>query len=467
MKPKNLDDKNQNKIKLKKLSDELLEYVEPTKEELKITKNYADNLISRLKKTLPKDVEVILAGSTARGTQVKGSFDIDRFLLFPKILNEREMENKAVNLSKKIIDEKIGETYIIKYAEHPYIKLTNKRYKITADLVPAFKINNANEMGSAVDRTQLHNKFILSHLKPNQKNDVRLLKYFLKKHNIYGAEAKIHSFSGYECELLIYFYGNFYNVVKGLSEIKPNTVIDIKNNRFIEDETKDEYLKKFNSNFIIIDPTDSNRNVAASVYPESLAKIIFITRNLLENPTKDNFLNSNKNFKFNIDKVVNKFGLKIQLISMEVPDISEDTLWPQIAKLSDRIKAELIQYNFNPILTAVDIKNNIAIILLVFENNKLSVNIIKGPSIFINQGSKEFYKKHTKSGFVFIKDTNLYAIEKSKFLTPSEVIKFMIKEHKFVIPNSKKNAKISLLEFEELSKDYKKRIESMLKNKLL
>ena len=54
----------------------------------------------------------------------------------------------------------------MKYAEHPYTKVVLGDRGINADIVPAYKIKDASERGTAVDRTQLHNEFVNSTLIP-------------------------------------------------------------------------------------------------------------------------------------------------------------------------------------------------------------------------------------------------------------------------------------------------------------
>ncbi len=454
----NLKISDEDKMQLKelsKLSKLFIKRVKPTKKEIQKVNKYSRELINRLKKVLPENASITLAGSTAHGTQVKGSSDIDIFILFPRSTDERAMEEEAVKLSKKIVKEEEGERYEIKYAEHPYLKLISETKKITADIVPAFKISNAKELITAVDRTPLHNKFITSHLNDKIKDDVRLFKYFLKMNKIYGAESRVHSFSGYECEILVYFYGSFPETVLGLSKIKLPVIIDIKEKKFIEDDSKTEYLKRFNSNFIIIDPTDPNRNVAASTSPDSLSKIIFISRKLILNPTKSNFLGLHKKSRFkSIKDVAKTYELSIYAISIEVSDgIHEDTIWPQVIKLKNWLYSEFSKREFNPILSLEGIDGNKAYLSFLFEKITKSINLVKGPEVFISGGAEKFYEKHKESGEVFIKGYNLYAIEKSNLHTPREVIEELNKKGKIKIKDMREGSKIKIFTEKDIPKN--------------
>ena len=90
-----------NKSSLETLFGRILKDIVPTKREIDDLNEYSNELMGRLKAAMPKDVEIILAGSVARGTQIRGKSDIDIFLLFPKYLEERKMEADAIKLAKK------------------------------------------------------------------------------------------------------------------------------------------------------------------------------------------------------------------------------------------------------------------------------------------------------------------------------------------------------------------------------
>jgi tRNA nucleotidyltransferase (CCA-adding enzyme) len=161
-----------NLSKLERLTKSILEEVKPTKEELAVTTAAINTIMTRLRVVTPKNVEILLAGSVARGTQVRGNFDVDIFLLFPRRMNEEAMEKKGLEIAKKVIKGK-DESYSIKYAEHPYTKLIFGNLGIEVEIIPAYKIKDISERCTAVDRTPLHNEFIASTLTEGQRDDVR------------------------------------------------------------------------------------------------------------------------------------------------------------------------------------------------------------------------------------------------------------------------------------------------------
>ncbi len=426
------------KKKLERLFLPVLGEIKPSAEEIDATREYSNELMGRLKRVLPADVEIILAGSVARGTQIRGSSDIDIFLLFPKGVPERTMESEALKIAKKIVSKKDGETYEINYAEHPYLKLKRKG-GFAADIVPAFKIRDANDMGTSVDHTQLHNEFIKAHLKKHQLDEVRLLKYFLKEHGIYGAEARISGFSGYLCELLIYHYGSFISLLERLADAKLPIILDIASNKAVEDKTAAAGLsKKFGSQLIVIDPTDKDRNVAANVSEESLARFMVASRTLIANPSKKALSGprySDTAARKWLKGLVLKYGVDVHTLAFKLPRISEDTLWPQLKHLAGSVRRELSAYGFEPLLVLQHIDGTDAIISVFTNRGVANAAVVLGPPITIADGSRRFYLKHKDGPNISIEQGRIFSIEQSRFGTPEQVLRHVITSRNFRFPS--------------------------------
>ena len=134
------------------------------------------------------------------------------------------------------------------------------------------------EWKSAADRSPFHTKYMSKSLTQKMRNEVRILKTFLKSNGIYGAEIAKQGFSGYVSEVLVLHFGSFENVIKSISEIKENQVIG-------------KTSKKFDTSLVIIDPIDSNRNLAAAISDENIGKFILVCRAFKQNPKPEFFKN--------------------------------------------------------------------------------------------------------------------------------------------------------------------------------
>jgi tRNA nucleotidyltransferase (CCA-adding enzyme) len=437
-----------NKASLETLFGRILKDIVPTKSEIDDLNEYSNELMGRLKAVMPKDVEIILAGSVARGTQIRGKSDIDIFLLFPKYLEERKMEEDAIKLAKKAVLKSRGESYEINYAEHPYLKLKNEKRGIYADIVPAFKIRDSSERGSSVDRTQLHNIFVLENLNDRQKDEVRILKYLLQRHNIYGAESSRHAFSGYLCELLMAHYKSMLALLEGISSSKLPLFIDVKANIELSGASvPKEEQRRFNSPLIVIDPTDQNRNVAASVSSESISRLMLLARNLLSNPSESAFYG----FKYSDDKKasqLSKFikasGLQLDALCFKLSSISEDTLWPQLEKLKNRIEHEADTNGLNITISFSRIESGMGTIAILHNMQKLGIRRIMGPDVTIRVAADEFIRKHGGQMKISVDGTRLVALEKPKYIDVNDMLSKIISDKKFLFTKDIKKSQCKL-----------------------
>lgn len=451
--------------KLNSLLHKVLMDVRPTPNEIAAVNAASNNIIGRLREVAPKEVEIVLLGSISRGTQIKGSSDIDIFLLFPKSMAERKMEEAGLRMAKKIVNK--NESYEIKYAEHPYLKLNLFGINATADIVPAFKISAVDEMGSAVDRTQLHNEFINRSLSQKQRNDVRILKSFLDHHGIYGAEAMITGFSGYLCELLVYHYGSFSGVIEAFANIRIPIVIDPINKKKVEDAHA--FAKRFGKDFVVIDPTDRNRNVAANVSGRSLGKAVFYSRMLIKNPTTETFYGkgySNMNAGAKLRVMQNKLCTNIDAIAFRLPNISEDILWQQLAKLRAGLAAELKRHGFGLITSFQCLTGKTAVIAFMSDKNILGHSVVRGPNAVMGEPADSFIKKHRNSLLMLFDEDRIISIEKPEFKSVHEFIKSYINGKNKNFPSYLTNSRATLYS-RDIPEEYAKALYETIQSETL
>ncbi len=395
-----------------KIFERVLADIKPSDSEAADITYKVNELINILARIVPKSVELRVAGSIARGTNLKGTGDVDIFMLFDKNMERDKVVKLGLEYGKKVLKHKKGK-YEIKYAEHPYIRLYLDYLGMKADIVPAFKIDDVEEMGTTVDRTPLHTEFINSHLTVRQRDEVRLLKYLLKAHGIYGAEVKTNGFSGYLCELLVYHYGSLQNLLSAAAKFKLPLVVEPRNKR---ESGSSEAVKKFNSQFIVVDPVDVDRNVAAGVSLESLSKFVLVARQFTEKPDIKLFYGPGfsdsqaKGFAESISKIA---GLDTFLIISKVPAKSEDVIYPQLRKVNNQIVNHLKQNGFSVYISAQLISGRKGLLFIVAPKQSLESRLLRGPSIFIQGASQAFIKKHANAIGFTINDSEIHALEKT------------------------------------------------------
>ena len=345
---------------MKQLLNEVLEEIKPNAKE---TENYSVIIKDLTNKVTETNVETIVVGSIAKGTNLRGA-DIDLFIKFE---SETNLKKEGLDLARKILPN--GKEL---YAQHPYLR--GEIDGIGIDVVPCYAITDSSKPVSAVDRTPYHTEWINQNIQ-GREDDVRLAKQFLKGCGAYGASAAIGGFSGYLVEILCIKYGSFTNLINEIATWKPPVVMD-----------KIEEAQE--ASIMIKDPVDSNRNVAAGVTVKGLGTAILASKGFIENPSKD--------FFFPKDKERKAKGF-VTTISMELPEGTEETILPWLQKQARKIYRAV--KDFEPIAWNANLgqKGFIVIETATIELPKIVPH--KGPAPW-DDGAIEFLKKYPDASLV-------------------------------------------------------------------
>ncbi|MGB9703684.1 MAG: CCA tRNA nucleotidyltransferase [Candidatus Micrarchaeales archaeon] len=395
----------------------------PTSKEVVEDLSLVEDLKHRLKKFLPKEVELSLVGSIAKNTQLRNERDADLFLLFPKSYNKEKIASLTLKAAKKALKRK--EKFFLRFANHPYATIVSKGLRI--DVVPAYRIKKATELGSAVDRSPFHAKFINENFDEYLRDNVRALKIFLKRNLLYGAESKIKGFSGYLCEVLILYYGSFSKLVEEASKWKGRVIIDYRN-KGKEKELEKEY-EIFEEDFVVVDPTDKKRNIAAQVSKENFIKFILLCRSFLKKPSK-NFFKYPKKRK----KVVATRSIVLVFDTPKGRGAIEDVYFPQLNKSSRIMEQRLLKEGFDVLAIDFFVRKKKTYIVIRMNRKEQNAKKIFGPSFEIEEGVEKFFSKHKNAEFG-VENGRVFAIEEARFKSEEDVIKDIIKnKEKFGIP---------------------------------
>ncbi len=407
----------------------VLSEVKPSKVEMNATTASINTVMHRLRNIVDKGVELKVVGSIARETNLKGDSDVDIFVLFQKKTDSGELVRKGLAYGKALANGK-RDRYEIKYAEHPYVRLYLDELDVRIDLVPALKIDSIEEMGTTVDRTPLHADFINANLSGKQRDDARVLKQLLKAHHIYGAEVKVGGFPGYLCEILVYHYGSLLKLLDNASQFTLPIILDPKTKGRLSDNA---IAKRFNSKFVVIDPVDPNRNVAAGVSLESLSRFILVSRAFVKDPSIKCFYGygfSALSAASISSKFIKESGFAFYLISTKVPDKTEDILWPQLRKVANMIIEMASRYDYGIHMAIPWISGSYGNILLIAPEHSPRTRLIRGPEVFMREASENFLKQHKDNIGMVLRDSSIYVIEKNKYKDIEAFLRDAIKDGK-------------------------------------
>ncbi|MHC1605008.1 MAG: CCA tRNA nucleotidyltransferase [Candidatus Methanofastidiosia archaeon] len=386
---------------------DIMDSIRPTQHE----QRQAQRIFDRAREFIERKYnrETILVGSVAKGTFLRGDKDLDIFVFFDKKTPRKKLEREGLLIGKETIGA-LGGKYKTAYAEHPYVSGVINSFKV--EIVPCYKVEDPANIISAVDRTPFHLKFINENLKNSQKDDVRLLKKFLKTQKIYGADSKANGFSGYLCELLIIYYGGFIELLEHACKWKEGTEL-----LFLKTE------KKFDDPLLVIDPVDPKRNVASAVSQTSFSIFVDACRNFILKPNKDFFSGPTRGY-------TPTEGGKMVLIKFE-DGIEEEIFFSQLRKAMEYITKKSLLSGFKLYRYGV-CNNGVVLDFEIFHLPK--IELYRGPKIDNYEHSMNFREKHA---MVFVKGMRLYTLKKRKYTDAIALVNDIIKEGKGIGKNLK------------------------------
>ncbi len=256
----------------------------PTSEEIRtqhqVTNILVDGLARRSKALSQRYSFIEPQGSTGKKqTQLRGAADIDLFVgLKPDDFSDilalglKERHQSLDELLNRFVEtwfipalKGSGATSIRKtYSQHPYLSLVLKGLDV--DIIGCFDIS-ADELArngpvTAVDRTVHHTRYVVAHMNDRLREDVRILKSFVRAAHAYGDIAALGKmgFTGYSLELAVIMRDGLDSALAAIRSLEESPLDPI--GRPLETlravpQFRDDYV-------FIIDPTDTRRNVASS-----------------------------------------------------------------------------------------------------------------------------------------------------------------------------------------------------------
>ncbi|MDR1690216.1 MAG: CCA tRNA nucleotidyltransferase [Candidatus Methanoplasma sp.] len=391
------------------LESDVLARIKPTAEEVRSINETAKDLKETVEKYVKDhdiDVEVRFVGSYAKGTYLSDP-DIDLFLLFPESVPPKELETVGLSVGEAIIK---GTKM---YAEHPYTRGTYGGLDV--DLVPSYSIKTTDKLRTAVDRTPFHTQFILENLKEEQKDEVRLLKSFMKGIGVYGAEPNTRGFSGYMCELLVLHYGGFLGTLEGAGDWREGTTISI-----------DKKGPPIIGPLVVYDPVDQKRNVASAVHIDTMSLFIVAAKAYLSSPSDKFFFPRERkpHSRDELQRISDMNGSRIITVLFDRPDIVEDNLYSQLWKTRYALTRKLNDFDYNVLRAVHEMYEKKLEIVFELERDLLSKTYKHaGPPVWVKAAESFLSKwKNNIYGPPFIEDGCWNVIAERMYFTAKEML---------------------------------------------
>ncbi len=365
------------------VEEQVLSRIRPTAEEEARIEAVVREILERLRAMLQRkgwEAKPFLAGSVAKGTHLTGT-EIDVFVAFPPELPRTDLEARGLALGE------ILERGAHLYAEHPYTRGWYGGFEV--EIVPCYRITDAAQRMSAVDRTPLHVDYVLGRVKDGQTDEIRLLKAWAEGIGVYGAEAKILGFSGYLCELLGLKYGTFREVLEASLSWRRGLVLELDR----------PPARSFEEPLAVVDPVDPNRNVASAVSLEQLATFVHAAREYLQKPSERFFFpRPLKPLAVpRLRSLAKKRSGGLLAISIPAPAVTEDVLYPQLRKAHRAFLDLFHRDEFRVFDSRFDLVGKEAMFLFEFAVDSLPrVSRHEGPPVWV-KNEKAFRDKWQRS----------------------------------------------------------------------
>jgi len=378
--------------KIQTLTERVLKKITPKKSERTRVEALSQNIEQKIFLACKNEginTVVRVEGSVAKDTWLSENPDIDVFIRFPTSIPRKSLGEIGLKIARKAAEDA---RQVERFAEHPYLEVFMGGYRV--DIVPCYDAA-PGEWKSATDRTPYHTDYIKQHLNIQLRSEVRLLKKFMQGIDVYGAELKIGGFSGYLCELLVMYFGSFFQVSQIFAEYNQRIVIDLEG--FYANREK-ELALLFPEPLIIIDPVDKGRNVASAVLPQKLYTFIAAAREFLKKPTIE-FFYPPKQKAISARALKNhlvKRGSTVIFLKVKQIEAVPDVLWGQLYR-SKRSLSKLLELNdYNVLRDAVwSNEKNLSVFVFELESQKLA-NVKKhlGPPLEREVECNQFLAKY-------------------------------------------------------------------------
>lgn len=373
------------------LEDAVLERIVPSPDTVASIRERAARLKAMVEDYIAAngiEVEARYAGSFSKGTFLSDP-DLDLFLLFPEAVSEEDLKRIGLQAGEDILHG------IRMYSDHPY---TRGNFEgLDVDMVPCYHLRDTSHLKSAVDRTPFHTAFIISHLDGAGRDQVRLLKQFMKGIGAYGAEQDSRGFSGYLCELLIVKFGTLRGLLEAASRWRNGTTFAIEGSAG----------PKMESALVVYDPVDPRRNVASAVHTDTLALFIHAAREYLRDPRMEFFFPNPRRPmpRDELARTLEVHGSKLVAVSFSRPEAIEDNLQSQLWKTQTALGRRLDEHGFSVMRAVHSMDNERMTVVFELERDSLPrTHKHRGPPVWANPGSFMDKWNGSEYGDPFIED---------------------------------------------------------------
>ncbi len=388
-------------------------------------------------------------GSTGRKqTQLRDASDIDMFVAlrpedYEDILSlpRAQCQQQLSALFDRLVGtwftgaaRALGASNIQKtYSQHPYLSLLYEGFDV--DIVGCFDIpaGQLARLGpvTAVDRTIHHTRYVVEHLDERLRDDVRLLKSFVRASHAYGDMCAVGrmGFTGYAIEVLVIARRGLTGAMRALARLSEEPVDPL--GRGLAELREVPTFR--DDRLFIVDPTDPRRNVASSFDPRGHRWLVHRVAHLEHLLSSSSTREAEQMF---IERPIPTDPLPEWLAPhafarefVMTGDVHYTTLRDKLYRVSRRLEKALLRERtgeprFGRSLTEVLIDGETLALGVIVEHPTIGATYLrKGPPLHLEAAVEEFSRRHPDC---VEKDGHLYAWERREFTRAADLIDAVI-----------------------------------------
>ncbi|MFX1415323.1 MAG: hypothetical protein ACFFC0_00865 [Promethearchaeota archaeon] len=434
----------------------VLAQLTPSEDEIKKQASVIETLKGALEKHAGSDAFqysfLAAQGSTGKKqTQLRGASDIDLFVALDTKYYREKLDLDARERSSAIdelMESMISEWFIPAvanlevrsvqktFSQHPYLSLNMAGFDV--DVVACFDLSSdelaQNGPITAMDRTIHHTEYVVNHLNTALREDVRILKSFVRTSRTYGDTCAVGrmGFTGYALELLVISTGSFDAALEAILRLDWDPVDPLE--RSLQTLKQDPTFK--DDHIFIIDPTDSSRNVAASFDERAYDLLKILIQQLIDASQKsdhDQVMNLLLEKPIPIAPVPVWFTKHFFVREFESDgEVHYTILRDKLHSAAKRLVSELEreptgERRFGKVISEVYFEGNrFAVGFLVEETEISSTYERRGPPLDLQEAVDRFREVHSDA---FERDDYLWGIERRKWTKAQSLIDALLQEN--------------------------------------
>ena len=425
---------------VEKMLEEVRKEQRPTAAENAAVAKIAGEFISRLDRALRTakvKAKPVVGGSGAKGTWLRGMHDIDVFVCF----DYGRYKGKSAELSEFLAAamKKAFPKHERLHGSRDYFRIPSNGYNF--EIVPILSIKKSGQALNITDVSLLHSDWVKKEVRKNKKaaldDEIRLTKAFCKAQRVYGAESYVRGFSGYACEVLTAYYGSFLKLVSAASAkwkkqiaAGKKIIVDAANHYRKRDPLRELNQAKIQSELIVIDPVQADRNATAALSNETLNTFIEAAGAFIKKPEKNFF----EKQEITADKLRQKAEGK-ELIIVEADPIrgKEDVVGAKLVKASEHMLLQLKEKGFAVAESGWEWEKNRkgpALLWYIVQKGEPKPEVRYGPPLNSREHAENFRKEHQgkKGRQLFEKSGRLYAKIERQYKQPQQLVSHLIAE---------------------------------------